>query len=78
MTVPQATDQALAYALRQLRLDRASTQEELAHEAGITVAQIARIERGQADPHWTTVRRIADALELSLVDLVVAIEDAPV
>jgi DNA-binding XRE family transcriptional regulator len=32
----------------------------------LTVAAYARIERGTADPKWTTVRSIAEALDISL------------
>ena len=71
-------DQILAGVLRQLRHDRGSTQEDVAHYAGITVAALARIERGTTNPRWTTVRRITSALDASLNDLVAAVEDAPV
>jgi predicted transcriptional regulator len=77
MYTQESTDHTLAFALRRLRRDRGSTQEDLAHNAGITVAALARIERGQANPRWTTVRRIISALEVSLAELVVAVEDAP-
>jgi len=71
-------DQALASVLRQLRHDARGTQEDVAHRAGITVAALARIERGIANPKWTTVRRIISALNVSLADLIAAVEDAPV
>ena len=72
------TDQALARTLRRLRQAHGSTQEELAHSAGITVAALARIERGQANPRWTTVRRIVGALEIDLSELAGEVENAPV
>jgi transcriptional regulator with XRE-family HTH domain len=62
-------DSALADALRQLRTERGDTQEDLAHKAGLTVAAFARIERGHANPTWTTVRRLAGALDISLAAL---------
>jgi transcriptional regulator with XRE-family HTH domain len=71
-----STDPALACALRGLRRDRGSTQEDAAYKAGITVATLARIERGQASPRWTTVGRIISALGVSLAELVVAVEAA--
>jgi len=61
-----------------LRGYRGSTQEDVAYTAGITVAALARIERGETNPRWTTVRRIASGLDISLAELVVAVEDAPV
>jgi transcriptional regulator with XRE-family HTH domain len=67
-------DQALAATVRRMRVERGDTQEDLAHRAGLTVAAFARIERGHANPTWTTVRRIAVALEISLVVLAEAVE----
>ena len=67
-------DRALAITLRRLRNERGDTQEDLAHRAGLTVAAFARIERGHANPTWTTVRRIAVALEISLEALGEAVE----
>jgi len=56
----------LGLALRRARIKRGETQEDVARRAGLTIAAYARIERGMADPKWTTVRSIADALEVSL------------
>ncbi len=74
MSAPTQTDPALAATLRRMRVERGDTQEDLAHRAGLTVAAFARIERGHANPTWTTVRRIAIALEISLVALAEAVE----
>ena len=59
VSAPSQPDPALAATLRRMRVERGDTQEELAHRAGLTVAAFARIERGHANPTWTTVRRIA-------------------
>ena len=73
-----AADPALAFALRRLRHTQGDTQESVAHSAGITVAALARIERGEASPRWTTVRRIiSGGLEVSLTQLVAEVENAP-
>lgn len=74
MSTPDQADQALASTLRRLREERNHTQEDLAHDAGITVAALARIERGQANPRWTTIRSIASALGISLGELGEAVE----
>jgi transcriptional regulator with XRE-family HTH domain len=76
MPTQEPTDQALAGALRRLRRASGNTQEHVAYEAGITVAALARIERGEANPRWTTVRRIAKALGVSLSELVQEDENA--
>jgi transcriptional regulator with XRE-family HTH domain len=77
MSAPVQPDSSLASALRNLRNERGDTQEDLAHRAGLTVAAFARIERGHANPTWTTVRRLAAALEISLATLGEIVERSP-
>lgn len=60
---------ALGIAIRQLRKKRGMTQEALAHEAGITAGTLSLIERGQSNPAWGTVARIAAALGSSMGDV---------
>lgn len=74
MPISVPADQALASTLRRLRHERKQTQEDLAYSAGITVTGLARIERGQANPRWTTVRSIASALGIGMGELGVAVE----
>jgi transcriptional regulator with XRE-family HTH domain len=69
-----APDPALAAVLRRLRVERGITQEALAHDSGLTTGSLARIELGQASPAWATVRQIAEALDVSLVELAGAVE----
>jgi transcriptional regulator with XRE-family HTH domain len=57
---------ALGSAIRQLREKRGLTQEALSHEAGITTGTLSLIERGQSNPAWGTVSRIAEALGSSM------------
>jgi len=67
-------DAALAAAIRCLRVDRGLTQEALAFNSDLTVSAMARIERGKSTPAWTTVKRIAAALGVTLQDLARAAE----
>jgi transcriptional regulator with XRE-family HTH domain len=60
--------------LRRLREERGLSQEALAYQAGLTAGSLARIELGQASPAWSTVRQIARALDVSLVDLAADVE----
>ena len=60
---------ALGEAIRQLRQKRGMTQEDLAHEAGITTGTLSLIERGHANPTWGTVKGIAAAVGASMGDL---------
>jgi transcriptional regulator with XRE-family HTH domain len=57
---------ALGRAIRELREKRGTTQEDLAHEAGVTVGTLSLIERGRSNPAWGTVRRIAAALDVKM------------
>jgi transcriptional regulator with XRE-family HTH domain len=57
---------ALGNAIRQLRERSGLTQEGLAHLAGITTGTLSLIERGQSNPAWGTVKRIAAALDASM------------
>ena len=63
---PQA---AFGEAVRELRLKRDATQEEIAVGAGITPQTLSLIERGQANPTWDTARKLAMALGVSIGDL---------
>jgi XRE family transcriptional regulator, regulator of sulfur utilization len=68
-------DPALGDTLKRLRDEAGLSQEDLASRAEITMNSYGRIERLEANPTWTTVRRIAEALELSLAELGQAVED---
>jgi transcriptional regulator with XRE-family HTH domain len=60
---------ALGEAIRQLRNKRRLSQEDLAHAAGVTTGTISAIERGNSNPTWGTVKRIAKALDVSVPEL---------
>ncbi len=58
--------------VRQLRLARFGpklTQEELSERAKISVSFLSMIERGERSPHIETLAKIAQALEVPLVEL---------
>ncbi len=76
--VPRAPtpDAALAAAVRQLRMDRGLTLEAVAFRAGVSTGSIGRLELGQSVPSWDTVRQIARALDVPLVELATAVEAA--
>lgn len=60
---------ALGEAIRQLRHKRGLTQEDLAHEADITTGTLSLIERGHANPTWSTMRQIAVGLNVSIAEI---------
>jgi DNA-binding XRE family transcriptional regulator len=71
---PSSPAPRLAHAIRQLRERSGLSQETVAHNAGLTVSAYARIGRGEANPTWTTVTHIADALGVTLAELGTAVE----
>lgn len=54
--------------VRQLRLARALSQEQLALEANITPSYLGLIERGKKNPTVRTVEAICNALDIRLRD----------
>jgi transcriptional regulator with XRE-family HTH domain len=60
---------ALGRAIRELRLERKSSQAMLAERAGITVAALSRIERGHTNPTWGTAVALAAALETTVGEI---------
>jgi transcriptional regulator with XRE-family HTH domain len=60
---------ALGDAIRQLRTEAEMSQEQLAEAAGTDLTQVGGIERGVRNPSYTTLLRLADALETSVGEL---------
>jgi transcriptional regulator with XRE-family HTH domain len=58
---------ALSRALRDARLNRGLSQEELASKLGVRQRQISDLERAAMDPRLSTVQNVARALDLELV-----------
>ena len=56
--------------LRDLRKRALLTQKELADKSGVGVTTIIRIERNQVEPQGSTIRRLAEALEVAPEELV--------
>jgi transcriptional regulator with XRE-family HTH domain len=56
----------LAKAVRELRRKAELTQAALAERAGLPPGVVARIESAKVDPTWGDMRRIAQALDVSL------------
>lgn len=60
---------ALGEAIRRLRLGAKLSQEQLAERAGTDLTQVGGIERGVRNPSYTTLLRLADALETSVGEI---------
>jgi transcriptional regulator with XRE-family HTH domain len=68
-----ATMQAVVYIgdrLKNLRIRRALTQQELAERAGISSNALNRIELNKAEPHMSTLRKLAKALDVDPTELI--------
>jgi transcriptional regulator with XRE-family HTH domain len=65
---------ALGRAIRDVRASRHLSQEELAHRSGMHRTYLGGIERGERNPSYTNIRRLADALGVSASDLIAEAE----
>jgi transcriptional regulator with XRE-family HTH domain len=65
----------LGKAIKQVRLERGLSQEEVGRRAEIHPTWISHIESGRNNPAWGSVRRIAAALEISLSELAALSEE---
>jgi transcriptional regulator with XRE-family HTH domain len=55
--------------LKSVRLAKMLSQEELAEKAGLTRVAITRLERGDVDARFRTVRKLAEALGVEPTEL---------
>jgi transcriptional regulator with XRE-family HTH domain len=55
--------------LKAARVRRLLTQEELAEKAGVSPSTIVNIERDQTVPHFRTIRKLAEALDVDPTSL---------
>ncbi len=70
--IPQNVNHLLAYRLLLAREQMNITQKELAEVTGIYQADISKIERGLGNPSLSTLKRLADGLNMELnIDFVV-------
>ena len=60
---------ALGEAVRRLRLEAEMSQEQLAEAAGTDLTQVGGVERGVRNPSYTTLLRLAAALDTSVGEL---------
>lgn len=56
--------------MKLFRVEGGRKLKEVAAAAGMQPSQLSRIEGCKTDPKWTTVERIAKALEVDVSDLV--------
>jgi transcriptional regulator with XRE-family HTH domain len=61
------TSMGLSEALREARLKRPFTQQELADKLGLRQGQISDLERATKDPRLSTIQNVARALDLEVM-----------
>lgn len=66
--------EAFGQILRELRVEKGLTQEDLGFEAGIRRTYVSILELGQQQPSLTTILKLADALGLSAAKLIELVE----
>ena len=55
--------------VKRWRMRRAMTQIQLAERCGLSPATIVRLERNQREPQPSTIRKLADALDIDPSEL---------
>lgn len=68
--MPMNPAKAFGIALKRLRTASGLTQEALAHEAGLSLTSLARIETAVQEPKIGTVLNLARAMKMSGAELV--------
>lgn len=65
----------LAAVVRSIREEKGVTQEALAFKAEVSISTLSHIERGVTrGPAWLTIQAIADALDVTMVEIAAAVE----
>jgi transcriptional regulator with XRE-family HTH domain len=67
-------DDAFAEVLRTLRRQRGLSQEALADETDLSRPYISQLERSLKSPSLRTLARLAEALDVSISDMLVRVE----
>lgn len=60
----------LAIRVKELRNQRGMSQEFLAEESGLSLRTIQRIEKGESNPTGESLKRLANALNVSPDELI--------
>lgn len=60
---------ALGESIRRIRLEAGMSQEQLAEQASTDLTQVGGIERGVRNPSYTTLLRLAEALDTTVGEI---------
>ena len=69
MTTKDDQQAQLGRRCRELRLERGLSQLDMMRRFEFSLSHYQKIERGVLDPRFSTLKRLADAFEISLSDL---------
>jgi transcriptional regulator with XRE-family HTH domain len=61
---------AIGNKIRETRLSKGLSQEELSYESDLPLSQIGRIERGEINPTISSLYAVAEALDVELKTIV--------
>lgn len=67
---------AIGARIKELRLNRRMSQDDIAAALGTTRQRISRIENGQVDVSYVLLRQLADCLGVSVDEITKAAEEA--
>ncbi len=67
-------DRSFANVLRRLRIERGLSQEQFGFEAELHRTYVSQLERGLKSPSLQTLQKIANALKITLADLMTLVE----
>jgi transcriptional regulator with XRE-family HTH domain len=59
----------IGHSVRELRVGKFMTQEELARAARISLRQLVRIESNEVEPRFSTIRKLAGVLDVEPSEL---------
>jgi transcriptional regulator with XRE-family HTH domain len=69
---------ALGHAVKARREELGLTQEQLAHDSGLHQRWISNVETGKRNPSYASLRRLAQALDLTASELIARAEQVEV
>jgi len=68
---------ALARRIKELRLEKGVSQEELAHRSGLSRTGMGFLETGKRWPRLDTLIKVADGLHITVDELLKGVHRAP-
>ncbi len=74
MAARSASAAAFGRAIREIRVDRGLSQEEVGLRSEVARAYYGKVERGQASPTFETIVKVASGLEVPAADIVARAE----